>query len=93
MNIKTVTYFVLYEVVFGTGEDGSINKSAGFFNVETEADKVAKLKRGSYNTEGDVDIREFANDVELPPIYETAEQWYRQNLTVVEYEKLKESGL
>lgn len=90
MNIQTiqVTYYVLFIVTFPDGIEGEETRIAGYFSDEDEAKKVADLKRGCYGSKGTVIRKELQDISYIHVIYETAQEWANNVLTVNESKKV-----
>jgi hypothetical protein len=87
MDIQTVSYYRLFLVVHPSGEDGNGEEKTGYFTSLTEANKVAVIKRGSWNTHGTIREVDFQNLYHLPKYFKTALEWAENTLTVKEFKQ------
>jgi len=81
-----VTYYRLFEVRFPTDEVNS--EVVARFSTLSEANKLAKLKRGWYGSSGNTYEKDYKETESLPKYYETFDDWAKANLTFNEYQKV-----
>lgn len=89
----TIEYYRFYLVTFPEGEEGERVKKAGYFVSETEAKKIANLKKGCWGAKGIVKTEDFPHDESFPDYFTSADDWAVNNLTVVEYKKYRDGTI
>ena len=88
MNLIKITYYRLFAVEFPTNEYSS--EIVAYFTYKKEAQKLADLKRGWYEATGTVTHKDFQETSMPSSLYESFDRWAKDNLTVNEYQKLKQ---
>lgn len=89
IEIKKVEYYVLWECWFQMSESAhSISERKSFyFTSKSEAEKYARIDRGVWNCEGNVNEKSFKIGDTLPKYYETARDCGLDNLIAKDFIK------